>query len=128
MIIFKGTKIPDLSAGSLKPSQVDAVEKVLGMSFPKIQRALELCVCGHGRKAHLTKDGDLGGCRLTDCDCDQHSPDVPTRLSFAFAWVAIREQFPDLTFDDLLDTPGDELEMEADDEADPTPPSGSPTA
>jgi len=114
----------------MTPGEVDAIERVTGLTFQKIRRLGDQCVCDHPSGTHVHRDAEGvqtadTSCTAAGCSCDAHSADLPMRISTAFAWVSIRRQMPAVTFQEVSDTPLSELEDEdapAVDVVDPTVP------
>ncbi len=123
-ITFRGVAYPVIPQDKLTPGEIDAVERATDLTFQKIRRMGDLCVCGHGSSAHRHRD-DAGeftdDTACTSCDCASHTSDLPTRISTAFMWVSIRRADPAVKFADVSDTPADEIGFsDAEGSADPT--------
>ena len=123
---FDGKTYPLVSQDKMMPSELDAVERVTGLTLQKIRRMGEMCVCEHGVKAHTHRDdsGDqVDDTSCVECDCDQHQGDVPMRVMTAFAWVSVKRGDPSVKYADFADGPLADWDVEDDDaEADPTQP------
>ncbi len=108
----------------LTTGEVDAVEKVTGLTLQRIRRMSEQCVCEHGRKAHEHKgdDGEVvdDDRSCTECDCGKHQPDLPTKVSTAYVWVSLRRVDMSLKFADILAAPIADLQAVAEPEDDAT--------
>lgn len=124
---YCGKTYPLVSMDKMLPSEIDAVERVTGLTLQKIRRMGETCVCDHGMKAHTHKDDsgdqDTGDTSCAECDCEQHQGDVPMRVNTAFAWVSVKRGDPSVKYTEFADAPISDWEVEdATDEADPTQP------
>jgi hypothetical protein len=127
-IKFRGEKYAELDFNKITPGEVGALEKQVGMVFPKIRRAAEVCVCDHGRNDHLHKDDATGeptdDTSCVKCEsCDEHLPSLPSDVSTALVWLAIKRHLPTVTYREVADTSYDDL---ADDE--PAQEPANPTA
>jgi hypothetical protein len=127
-IQYAGKTYPVLDPEKFTPGETDAIERAVGMSFPKIRRMGDTCVCEHSAKQH---DAETRACTL--CSCDSHESDMPSRISTAMAWVSVKRGVPTLTFkefsegvtvaDMYVDEPA-EPEADAVDPTQPTPATG----
>lgn len=130
-VTFKGKTVPFVSQDKMTPGEIDAVERVTDLTLQRIRRLGETCVCGHGLDPHRHKD-DAG--KFTDdtscasCECDQHVPDLPTRISTAFLWIALRRDDPSVKFADVSNVPQDELIFINDEPVDANPTDPPPQA
>lgn len=121
-ITFRGKQYPFVPQDRLTPGEIDAVERATGLTFGRIQRSGQTCVCDHPRKDHQHKDDTTG--EFTDvttcdrCDCEEFAPDVLSRVSTAFLWVSLRRGDMTLKFSDVLED--ESLVISPDDEPDPT--------
>jgi hypothetical protein len=105
-IKFKGESYPAIDMARLTPGEADAVERVTGLTLPKITRMGETCVCEHGKKAHEHKDAEgnqTDDTSCADCGCEQHESDLPSRVNTAFMWVGIKRKSPAVTFREVAD-------------------------
>ena len=122
---YAGKSYPLVPQDKMMPSEIDAVERATGLTLQKIRRMGETCVCEHGVKAHTHKDDagevDEKDTSCTECDCPQHSGDVPMRVTTAFAWVSVKRGDPSVKYADFADAPLSDWEVEGEDE-DPTQP------
>lgn len=125
-IQFNGESYPVISQDKMTPGEIDAVERATGLTFQRITRLGQTCVCSHGAGFHRHLDGegqpsDDTSCSVEDCDCEQHEADLPTRVSTAFMWVSIKRGNPAVKYDEVANTPLAELNVTAEDVAsDPT--------
>lgn len=117
---FDGTQFEMIQPDLMTPGEIDAVERVTGLTFQKISRLGQTCVCEHARVVHAQVAEDAVKCG--GCDCDQFEPDMPTRVSSAFTWVSLKRVKPDARFEDIADAPLSTLHIDAESPADPTPP------
>lgn len=127
---FKGQHFRALGPSNpLSPGETEAVEKVVGKSFPRIRRMLDTCVCDHGSRDHMHKldsgDVDPDNTACLKCDCPEMEADAPTNVLNAMSWVAIRRAVPTLTLAEYLNISPDDIEPdgaeESPDPTDPTP-------
>ena len=122
-ITFRGVTTEFVSQDKMTPGEIDAVERATGLTFGKIQRMGQTCVCDHPLDAHRHKDDVTGD--VTDvtscarCACEEFGPDVPSRVSTAFIWVSLRRADLTLKFADVSDAEGLTIVQDAV-EADPT--------
>jgi hypothetical protein len=125
LIEFRGKKSPFIPQDKLTPGEIDAVERVTDLTFQKIRRLGDVCVCDHNVSAHRHKDDaaeftdDLS---CTICDCEGHQANLPTRVSTALMWVSIKRADPSVKYSDVSDCPLDEINLEDEGSADPTEP------
>lgn len=132
-IEFNGKTYPLVSNDKMTPGEIDAVERVTGLTFQKIRYMGSMCVCDHNVGAHTHRDEegrvtDDSSCLAEGCPCGAHAADLPTRVSTAFVWVAIKRSEPTTTFEQINSASVDELKISATDEdaaVDPTQPSQS---
>jgi len=112
-IQFQGETYPMVAQDKMTPGEIDAVERATGLTFQKIRRMGETCVCDHGVRDHTHLDDQGEQTDDTSCkvctDCDQHQPDLPSRISTAFVWVSIKRVNPAVKFSDVSDAPMTEL-------------------
>jgi hypothetical protein len=113
-IKFRGEKYDDLDFNKITPGEVGALEKQVGMVFPKIRRAIDMCVCDHGREDHAHKDDATGepsdDTSCVKCEsCAEHLPSLPSGVNTALVWLAIKRHVPTVTYREVADTPYDEL-------------------
>ena len=91
---YAGKSYPLVPQDKMMPSEIDAVERATGLTLQKIRRMGETCVCEHGLKAHTHKDDageeDKTDRSCTECDCEQHSGDMPIRVTTGVR-VGVRE-------------------------------------
>jgi hypothetical protein len=116
-IKFRGETYGELDFAKITPAEVSAIEKQVRMSWPKIKRAMQTCVCEHGKQAHERKDDqgeltDVTSC--TSCACEELEPDIPSEVSTAMLWVSVKRHVPTVTFREVADTPY--ADLAADDE------------
>lgn len=127
-----GTTFDMVAQDKMTPAEIDAVERVSGLTFTKITRLGQTCVCDHSLTVtHLHKDAD-GTVKRDEtscaaCDCDQFWPDLPTRVTTAFVWVSAKRAIPTITYDEVAAIPldnlsGDESAAEQAPPVDPTQP------
>lgn len=128
-ISFRGQTVDFVPQDKMTPGEVDAVERATDLTFQRIRRLGETCVCGHGLAPHRHKDdaGEFtGDTACTECDCARHISDMPTRISTAYMWVSIKRADPSVKFADVANTPQDELTVVDDEpeavDANPTDP------
>ena len=128
MVTYAGQSVPLLAQEKMTPGEIDAIERVTGLTFQKIRRMSDTCVCAHGAKVHLHRNG-AGDLDPTDtscgtCDCDEHEPDLPISVGTAVVWVSVRRVIATVQFSDIESVPQDELyaDLEPDVVADPTEP------
>lgn len=126
---YKGKQFDVVSPDKMTPGEVDAIERATGLTFQKIRRMGETCVCDHSMRDHAHKDdaGDVvaDDTSCTVCDCPQHEGDVPTRVTTAFMWVSIKRADMSVKFADVADQPMDSFAAEGSDAPDPTQPSAT---
>lgn len=124
---YAGKTFPLIPEDKMMPSEIDAVERVTGLTLQKIRRMGQTCVCEHGVQAHTHKDAagerDADDTSCAECDCPQHQGDVPMRVTTAFAWVSVKRGDPSVKYADFADGPLADWEVEGDDDdPDPTQP------
>jgi hypothetical protein len=123
-INYGGKQYDIVSPDKMTPGEVDAVERATGLTFQKIRRMSDTCVCEHGLRDHTHKDdqGDIdkSDTSCTSCSCEKHEGDVPTRVTTAFMWVSVKRGDMSVKFSDVSDQPMDGLISEDVDVADPT--------
>lgn len=124
---FNGEQFDPIPTDKLTPAEVDAVERVTGMTLPAIRRAGDTCVCGHGSKDHEHKDEQgeqTDDTACTVCSCPEHSADVRMSVNTAFMWVAIKRTQPTVTFAQVQATP---MVSFTDDDDEPAPVDADPS-
>jgi hypothetical protein len=127
-IKFHGETYPAIDMGRLTPGETDAIERVTGLTLPKIKRMGSTCVCEHDVKAHTHKGDDgeqTDDTSCTSCDCDEHESDLPSRVNTAFMWIAIKRKSPTVAFKEVADQAFEDFQGAEEEAADPTVPSPS---
>ena len=125
---FRGTEAALVQLEKMAPAEVDAVERVTGLTFRKIQFKSKSCACDHSLDAHMHRDDDgeldttKSDCTQDGCGCDEFEPDLPTIVDTALAWVALKRANPTLSFSEVNAAPLDEFEFTAGGDVDPTGP------
>lgn len=127
---FQGETFDSVPLLKLSPSEIDQVERLTGISYQKLTRQLQTCVCEHflGDHVHFDKDGkadrDNTACKSEVCNCPMFSGDVSSRANFAMLFIAYKRHKPDARFEDVESVPQDEWTYEAgESDVDPTQPS-----
>jgi hypothetical protein len=110
-INYGGKQFDVVSPDKMTPGEVDAIERATGLTFQKIRRMGETCVCEHGMRDHTHKDdaGDVveDDTSCTVCSCEKHEGDVPTRVNTALMWVSIKRGDMSVKFSDVSNQPMD---------------------
>jgi hypothetical protein len=125
-IKFRGETYADLDFNRITPGEVKVLERQVQMDFPTIQRALTICVCGHGRiESHTHKDDAATVTDETSCTkcetCPQFMPKLPSDISTTLMWLAIKRHLPTVTYREVEDTPYEDFaDDEAEEPANPT--------
>jgi heterodisulfide reductase subunit B len=128
MPTFKGTHFRALSADNpISPGETEAIEKAVGISFPRIRRMMDSCVCDHSSTDHRHKldSGDLDpdNTACVKCDCPEYESDTPVAVMNAMSWIAIRRAIPTFKLSDFQNCSVDDIQPDADGESpDPTEP------
>ena len=108
-IKFEGKTYPTIDPNELSPGEISDIEQATGLTYQKIRRMGEVCVCGDLKKYHEHKDAAGEFTEDTSCTscavCEQHEPDLPMSIQTAFLWVAIKKLSPDVRFADVAGTP-----------------------
>jgi hypothetical protein len=128
---YNGNTYPLVSQDKMTPGEIDAVERVTGLTLQKIRRMGATCVCDHDVSTHLHKDDDgeqTDDTSCTECSCVQHSGDVPTRVTTAFMWVSVKRGEPTLKYGDFADAPLSDWNITAEPEDEGTDPTEPPLA
>jgi hypothetical protein len=111
---INGISFDMVAQDKMTPAEIDAVERVTGLTFTKISRLGQTCVCEHSLTVtHIHKDAEGTVVRentaCVACDCDQFWPDLPTRVTTAFIWVSAKRAIPTITFEEVGAIPLDAL-------------------
>ena len=122
-IVWAGEKVPLLDMEKITPAEVDAMERLTGMTFSKMQYRRSICVCEHGERRHINKDaaGDVveDDTSCSECGCEEFDSDLPQKAAMAPIWLSVKRQHPTVTYDDVAAVPYADLRVE-DTEPDPT--------
>lgn len=122
--IFKGRTFPQVAIGDMSPGEIAQVESITGWSYPKLARHAKSCVCEHLVDAHFHfhegKPTDDLSCTAEGCGCAGFAADQPVLATFAYMWIALKRANPEVTFQEIEDTPQSEWRYET--ATDPTPP------
>lgn len=119
---FKGETVAQVPVSEMSPGEIDHVEKITGLSYARLERLAKTCVCEHNVARHLHFEGDkpTDQTNCKDCDCESFASDQPVRATFAYLWIALKRVKPEITFEDVENTPQSEWRYEG--AKDPTPP------
>lgn len=130
-VVFRGEVCPLIGLEKMTPGEVDAVERMTGLTLAKIRFRGSQCACDHPIGAHTHKDdeGEVDPsdqtCTVDDCPCDEFSSDVPMSVNTALTWVSVKRVIQDVKFSEVADTPMDQMPSGEDAPAvvveDPTP-------
>lgn len=123
LLRWNGTDYPVADLGSISPDEADKLERVVGMTLAKINRASQRCVCDHTATDHQHTDDDgntTDDITCKACDCDTFEADMPAIVTTALMWLAIRRKDPQVTYRDIAGTAFDGFEFVED--PDPTGP------
>lgn len=114
---FQNHVFEPVAHSKMSPAEIDVLERCVGMNYDKIKYEANKCVCDHAmeRHVHVDKKGrihpDDTSCRIEECRCGNFTSDVPTRINYAFIWVALRRVAPEVSFDELCEVPQDALKL-----------------
>jgi hypothetical protein len=103
-IVFAGADHAIVSPDKFTLGEIAAVERVTGMTFPKLQRRGRMCVCEHDKKLHEHVDAEgveTEDTACTSCACEAHESDLPQTITAAFLWVSVKRGNPSATFSQI---------------------------
>lgn len=113
---FEGHTFDPVPHSKMSPAEIDVLERCVGLNYDRIKYEANKCVCDHAmeRHIHVNKKGRVSeetSCLIEDCRCGRFTSDIPTRINYAFIWIALRRVAPEVSFDALCEVPQDALKL-----------------